>query len=749
MLQVQFSVASKARPDRPASFDFSYKLAYPQISSLLPSSGTPSGGQSITVSVTNFPYQEPVGITVGQTAVAAGDISVSPVSNSLLTVVTFKQPALLLGVYDLRIFPAANAYGVKAASLPSFAITDPLSLSLLAPSTTSGPLSPPPSFSPALLRIGNYPSYATSPPSLTFPLGPLPANGTVTVSIISVVVSSTQDGVADVTFTPPSAPAPFYSVGTLQVAEKTLLVPYEFFDERATRVVSLFPPSLPLRASIYGRFVEFASAVSTIEIANFDQSANPTDVSVIIGTQAEAALLSVAHSRVGGYNRTLVRFRPAPVDTPVVLQVAVSVRGRRAASTSISFFKVCDYESFCGQSLLIADMKVVADSSPSSSNCEWRPSGREVCVSPNMLSPPSLVSAFPTFGPASGGTRVTVRYSNFPAFQLQDVSISAGSGASSVYALAETITPNRASSLLANSGTITFLAPRVPGGDTSQQQSVGLSIIAAWGEINQRLSFRFEYTPVITGSAVALSIFPASLPPSSALVRVTVQASNLPVVSSPSSLRCSFDNGTAVSASSISSSSFASTTASFLLNTSSLPGAYNLSVWFADYGPASAALFGLYVDQPTMASVPFIFPPAGMMGSDQRIRMTLLGFPPSLPSSSLSLLASLPSPMFNNVTKTVTDRHPLAVTSLQADYAPSCKSVTCTRYTLETLLPLSAMPPALMSVGMTVPLNVTSAPFGAFVDIATSAVFVLLPPTQPKLLAATPPSTRSRPRPHR
>ena len=760
--QVTFTLFSKVRPDKAVSFVFTYEAVLPEILGTLPSVGSSTGGSLLTVSISNFPLGEVLGVSLGQTTVPQRDITVLPASNKLLTVITFKQPAISPGIHVLRVFPVDEPFGTKATSLQNFLVTDPTSLTLLQPSTKSGPVEPAANTPNGVLRLGNYPPYDMGSPTLLFPLGPLASNGTVSATILSVVASAT-DSTAEITFVPPSAPSPYASsVGTLTLpalagggGSKLLSVPYEFFDGAATRVSSMSPSLLPVRVSIYGKLIEFDTVVTAV-LTNFDQSMPAGEVSIIVGEATEAAVLSVQHESIcpvgPSCNTTTIRFRAPAVDTPVELPIVFAGRGKLAATSIISFFSICDYESFCGEQLLIADMKVVQDSSPTSNLCEWRPGGREVCLSPDLLPAPSLVSITPTLGPASGGTLVTVAYNNLPAFHLEDVTVVAGSGGGQVFGLASSVSPLEGSTMMRNGGTITFLSPRVPEGDTGILQTVPMTLVAAWGEINQQLSFAFEYTPVIKGPAVPVSVYPIMLPPSSTLIRVTVQLSNFPVVASASAVLASFSNASAapLTSSSILSSNYESTLAVFLLNTTLLNASATsatLSVYYAPNGPAAAASFHLGIDTPRAAAISAVYPGQGVMGSPQRLRLTLSSFPPLLSASAFSLAALLPVPVaYTYVSgggESTTGEYPLQVESLLAQNPASCKTRSCTRYVLDTTLPAAAMPDALLQAGMSVNLSVTSTSSAAGGQVFTAQrVFSLSPANIPRLTSASPTTTR-------
>jgi cysteine-rich repeat protein len=760
--QVTFTLFSKVRPDKAVSFVFTYEAVLPVIQSTLPSVGSSSGGSLLTVSISNFPLGEVLGVSVGQATIPQRDITVLPASNKLLTVISFKQPTISPGIHVLRVFPVDDPFSTKATSLPNFLVTDPTSLTLLQPSTKSGPFEPSANTPNGVLRVGNYPSYAMGSPTLLFPLGPLSSDGTVSATILSVVASAT-DSTAEITFVPPSAPSPYASsVGTLTLpalagggASKLLSVPYEFFDGAATRVSSISPSLLPVRLSIYGKVIEFDTVVTAV-LANFDQSMPADEVSIIVGSATEAAVLSVQHESICSVgpscNTTTVRFRAPAVDTPVELPIVFAGRGKLAATSVVSFFSICDYESFCGEQLLTADTKVVQDSSPTSNLCEWRPGGREVCLSPDLLPSPSLVSITPTLGPASGGTLVTVVYDNLPAFHLEDVTVVAGSGGGQVFGLASSVSPQDGSTMMRNGGIITFLSPRVPEGDTGILQTVPMSLVAAWGEVKQQLSFDFEYTPVIKGPAVPVSVYPIMLPPSSTLIRVTVQLSNFPVVTSASDVLASFSNASAapIISSSILSSSYESTSAVFLINTTLLNASATsaiLSVYYAPNGPAAAASFQLGIDTPRAAAITAVFPGQGVMGSPQRLRLTLSAFPPFLGASGFSLAALLPVPVaYTYVSgggEAMTDEYPLQLESLRAQYPASCKTRSCTRYVLDTTIPVAAMPDAFLQAGMSVNLSVTSTSSDAGGQVFTAQRgFSLSPASLPRLTSASPTATR-------
>ena len=64
-------------------------------------------------------------------------------------------------------------------------------------------------------------------------------------------------------------------------------------------------------------------------------------------------------------------------------------------------------------------------------------------------------------GPAYGGTTVTVRYNNLPAFVLPDISVVVGDAGNTVRASVLTLALDQGSSLLSNAGTLSFVTPMV------------------------------------------------------------------------------------------------------------------------------------------------------------------------------------------------------------------------------------------------------------------------------------------------
>lgn len=241
---------------------------------------------------------------------------------------------------------------------------------------------------------------------------------------------------------------------------------YTFYDGASVRVVSAQPTLLPTRITLYGRSVELLPTIM-LSVANFPQILSAQEVTVLVGDQLEAQVVSLQNTatctagETADCNRTTVMLQSVSTDSPLSYNVSVYGRGTRIIQFQVDFFTPCNYEFFCGQFLLTADSRALEHVPPSSPECVLEIFGRPVCADANKLPPPRAKTIQPSQGPASGRTSVTIHYSNLPAFVLEDVYVVIGSGANTVRVSVTSLTPKRGSSLLDNTGEILFNTPKV------------------------------------------------------------------------------------------------------------------------------------------------------------------------------------------------------------------------------------------------------------------------------------------------
>jgi hypothetical protein len=117
------------------------------------------------------------------------------------------------------------------------------------------------------------------------------------------------------------------------------------------------------------------------------------------------------------------------------------------------------------------------------------------------------------------------------------------------------------------------------------------------------------------------------------------------------------------------------------------------------------------------------------MGTNQTINVVLTGFLPSRTQSDFNLVATMPSPVtFRDRTSVNVS---LEIVALSALHASSCIERSCSRFSMQTVVPAQAMPPS--DVGITTRI-VISARSGDTVSMA----FTLDSANQPVLTSISP-----------
>jgi hypothetical protein len=494
-------------PDRKVDFSFEYTSVAVSVLSLSPSRGTSLGRQIVTVSIQYMPFPTVLGIDFdGMTLPDANMTVVTGLSNKLRTVVSFATPATLPGPKPVSIYMKSDPFGRKRASF-TFLQIDASQPTAVAPLPSSGPTQPPAN-TIDFLRVSNFPSY-----QVTMTLSFAYANGTLISTTPNASVTSTSGGITTLAYMRPSSAEVTDSVATLVLTpvtaearavseNKTVTWEYRFFDGNAVRLLSRAPSSLPITTISYGRTIALQPDVQ-VRIANFPQDIGLKDVTTVLGGAIEAQVTSIVHTATCGTlgvdcNRTIVTFKSPQISSPVDWPVTISAFGAVIVRSTLTYFSPCDFDAYCGRFQLVTDTKWLVDNPPTNAVCVKD----GACVDTNTLPQPTLRSMSPLSGTASGGTIITVAYTNLPAFLTSDVVVTFGTGALAVLASVSSIAPDQGSSLTQNSGVLRLLAPRVPGGNTKALTRVPIEISVSWGSIQRLLSTSFQYTPVVEGATV-------------------------------------------------------------------------------------------------------------------------------------------------------------------------------------------------------------------------------------------------------
>ncbi len=495
------------RPDRKIDFVFEYTAVSVSLLSLSPTRGSSLGKQLVTASVQYMPFPTDIGVDFDGMPLPDSNVTIlTTLSSKLRTVISFVTPETLPGSKPVRIYPKSDPFGSKTASF-NFLQIDATQPAVVQPIPSRGPTHPPTN-AVDLLRVSNFPIYVVRM-SVSFAL----ANGTVVFASQNVSLQSRSADTATIVYRRPSAPDIVTTTATLTLTPvaadvlaaagiKTVSWEYSFFDGNAVRLLSRNPASLPTTLASYGRTIALQPSVQ-VRIANFPQNLGVGDVTVVLGGTLEGRIESVVHTATCSSsgvdcNRTIVTIKPPPISSPVEWSVVLSGGGTVLARFALTFFSPCNFDSFCGRFQFVTDTKWLVDNPPASSDCIVE----GACIDPNNLPQPTLRSISPQLGPASGGTMITITYNNLPAFAINDLVVTFGSGSLSVLASVSSITPDPGSSLTQSSGVLRFAAPRVPGGNTKVLSRVPVEIAVSWGSIERVLSTSFQYTPIVEGATV-------------------------------------------------------------------------------------------------------------------------------------------------------------------------------------------------------------------------------------------------------
>jgi hypothetical protein len=115
--------------------------------------------------------------------------------------------------------------------------------------------------------------------------------------------------------------------------------------------------------------------------------------------------------------------------------------GSYLLTINLEYFAPCDYQSFCEKDGKVVDKYLLETRVPANPTCD-----SQYCLTVTSLVDPVIVSFFPTQGPSTGGTIVSVNVNNLPAFAPSDLSIEVGSGASKQIVTPEAVNQDAGSS---------------------------------------------------------------------------------------------------------------------------------------------------------------------------------------------------------------------------------------------------------------------------------------------------------------
>jgi hypothetical protein len=531
---IEFRVMPKANPSRSVSFTYTVLAVNPEITSLTPSAGLSTGGQKVLVEILYFDYPVNVHIMFGNTQLPDSSVEVLLISNRLSTKVRFVTPKTEPGEYEVMIRPKICSEACPDAVRFIMTQVDP-SIPEIVPPIPVGvsfqQLKMPP------IYLMNVPEdYLTRTFVIHFEGSELSEKVSVspgsiqnsTMTGIKVLLTDTPEGIEQ--------PGTFMiSVSFTQeqgIVKQSAPFRFDFYDGFVPRVANVQPLTVPTSGLIAGRTLLFLSEVS-IACMNFPQNlATPDSFFVVLSPSSLlATVLEVRQEvtclpHVADCNRTLIVLQTPAVLSPGLQEVQVMkpVPGRAPQQifvTNIEYVPPCDFDQFCADMGLVTNFKLLVDKPQISCSVIY-------CINLALVGNPVIVRVSPSEGSKSGGTEVKVDILNLPAFATNDVMVKVKSRISVQIAQIRSLSQTDSSSLVSSQGNLIFVAPQFNAMD--EFATVEIAAMVAGQE--KRVSFPFEYLPVIIGPAVVAAHSPSAVFDGEPLT-VRVQITNVPRLSFP------------------------------------------------------------------------------------------------------------------------------------------------------------------------------------------------------------------------
>ncbi len=631
-INVPVVISGSGRPEQKVSFSYRYYPAQPVITSVEPASAPSEGGARVFLRLKEFPLSSSFSIVFAGSSVADSDITVWEASG-LITLISFITPRTAPGAsVPVQVSTKGCAIPCRFSAAFDFQQLDMSLPILLEPIPISGP------YQEALLTVR---------------LVQFPANGHVEVlfgnmsgSAFRVQEASTTDVVVlSISPQPFSQEAGVCKV-TVSCNGKAASFEYRFYDGSSLRIVGLVP-LIPTSPVVWGRQVELRKEI-TVLLANSPQGLQPSEYAVQVRASINAPSLmaevlsvrevATCNSNRLDCNRTMLVVLMPFLTSPGLKPASISaVRGFTSTiQWMVEYASSCTggYDSYCqlrGSSFVV-DVKRLMDQP--SAGCK-----PDMCVDSNLMRMPVVLSASPSYGPASGGTLVTLEVLDFPCFSAQELVVSVGQGAfATAFATVISLTPAPGSSLLAPGSSL--LTIRTPPATPAAGEVVTFSLQSLLGgpASTKTANFAFEFMPVIVGPPIVRSFVPSSVLDSAPL-SLAVALANVPRFSIPfNSSACRFTiNGVPVTKTpEILESSLSETTLSLVL-----PGPWvgvpmlNITVCVMPNCDLVAELRVTVLQAPD-ASVTAVFPDTFCSWGQHAFAVTFSYVPPNISISQLS-----------------------------------------------------------------------------------------------------------------
>ena len=670
-------IFANSKPNRISNFPFTFFQATPAIQSITPTSGLRTGGVLVNLLIQNLMLAaSDVGIVFGNAPVPDSSVTVVPTNNPLVFAVSFQTLSTPASSLHCRLYqkscPIACSVNFDFIQTETVRFVNPVPSSAALSSDASGAIVA----APVPFRVKGFPGKG----SAAFTCFQDSSSKDPIMSSPNRVDSSSSSSITTIWFLPPTIIGTFMcNLGVTDKKNSNVNVsigfPFAVSSALGLRILSISPSQAGTVLNVFGRAVSPRTKV-TVLVAAFPQGLQSSDLLIPFEDSSYAQVISVDEvatctTTSADCNRTRISFSLPQQSSPRLVSGRIMYPGGSASTIlwiNISYFALCDLQTFCSGLGLLADPRKIADNPPGSSSCDSK-----YCFDPTAFQDPAVISVSPTEGPATGGTLVTIIVSKMPIVSSLDVSLQVGSGASQVLGNLLSVSQSVGSTLFTGTSTFTF---RTLAAATTVTEPLIIphTLVSAVGTVTRQVSFSLTFNPVFEGNVVVKSIYPSTTT-SFVSTLFTLQLTNLPRISPPDPSRitvsadCAASGSPAISATLILASTYASTTARFPI-TATVVGNCTLSVMLDSYGPQRAGSASIAILPLPSPSVVSWFPLRATRG--QAVTITVTSFDPSIRGSDVSV--------------SVVDQT-TSVVSFQSLSASGCNSPACTKFKIQFIVP--------------------------------------------------------------
>ena len=632
------------RPGQSITFKYTYFVAKASVQMFSPSRGHTAGGSLARVSIDYFFFPTEIAVTFGSVRIPAAQISIANSSNLERTILSFFTPSASPGQYEVTFIPKACST-CEALVFAAFQVQDSRPLTILPPIPTRGPYRPANSLQQTLRISGADPQIVVSNISLTFSSVPNPGDNRKAAIISYQKRAESDDSL--VRFQAESLSSPGMATGKLVITSASGVseaeFAYLFVSDEAMSLRDLQPSTLPTRAVLYGRNLEFA-VTCTFSVSNFPRQHLLSDLSILLASGKEVTIMTLQHFDVecpasaenNTCSETILTARVPSYESATSMQGTISAVGQELLGFTLEYFTPCAYEAFCGDLSMIVDIHRLTEAAPQSSTCEVH-----YCVDPNLLPAPSLLAFSPSAGPSVGGTTVSIALRNFPAFRKSDIAVQFGRGGSTVMQGVETFELRPGSTLLTSECTITFKTPSVKGRRAMMNLLEPVVVSVSWGALQQEVFFDFEFIPVMIGYPTISVVEPEQIVQNVA-TKIRVRMSNFPKIQDasgrvPVQVAVNSQGNHMLTEIDVLSSTYESTLLGLTL-TVDQAGDARVTLYHTASGAGSAVSFDVLVQRTGVAEVTSFFPAKLQAEESQQLLVSIASLPLATTPSSLTVV---------------------------------------------------------------------------------------------------------------